>query len=260
MGEERTGQPDADRSATERPTVHVRRRLTVSEAAEELGISAEAVRSRIKRGTLRSTKENGTVYVLLTSARTRPGDDQITADRDQASDQAPPEHDRAGDQAALVESLLEQVAYMREQLAEEREARRRADTIMAQLSQANAEQARTIRSLEAPRDEPQAPESAAEGTERVRLHRRTPEALRRPQSGGPGGVGGSEGNKRGGRDESKEVPEAGHRLGSVRRSAAPRRLRWWWWWRWRGYRGRRRLLAYSLSSLLGNSPNAGGLR
>ena len=47
-----------------------------------------------------------------------------------------PEHDRAGDQADLVESLLDQLAYMREQLAEEREARRRADTIMAQLSQA----------------------------------------------------------------------------------------------------------------------------
>ncbi len=33
------------------------RRLTVSEAAGRLGISAEAVRSRLKRGTLRSVKD-----------------------------------------------------------------------------------------------------------------------------------------------------------------------------------------------------------
>ena len=57
---------------------------------------------------------------------------------------------------------------MREQLAEEREARRRADTIMAQLSQANAEQACTIRALEGPRDEPQAHEASSEEPERVR--------------------------------------------------------------------------------------------
>lgn len=162
MGEEHTGHQNADRSATERPTVHYRRRLTVSEAAEEMGISAEAVRSRVKRGTLRSTKEGATVYVLLPTAQTRPDYDQTKTEHDRTGDQAKTERDRAGDQTMFIESLREQVAYMREQLAEEREARRRADTIMAQLSQANAEQARTIRALEAPRDEPQAPESAGE--------------------------------------------------------------------------------------------------
>ena len=40
MGEDRTGQP--------KPT---NQRVTVSEAAEALGITAEAVRMRIKRGT-----------------------------------------------------------------------------------------------------------------------------------------------------------------------------------------------------------------
>jgi hypothetical protein len=68
----------------------------------------------------------------------------------------------------LVESLLDQVAYMREQLAEEREARRRADTIIAQLAQANAEQARTIRELE-PSPTPEtrdAPETAQRRSDR----------------------------------------------------------------------------------------------
>jgi predicted ArsR family transcriptional regulator len=131
MGEDRTppeqGQDPPERE-TEQPTVHVRRRLTVSQAAEELGISAEAVRSRVKRGTLNSTKDVGTVYVLLHDRQdddqTRPGDDQPQTEHDQTSA-------RTENQADLVESLLDQVAYMREQLAEEREARRRADTIIA---------------------------------------------------------------------------------------------------------------------------------
>ncbi len=168
MADDQT-RPSDDRSAPEPPNVHIRRRLTVSEAADKLGISAEAVRSRVKRGTLRSTKEGGTVYVLLpapvTDDQTRPGEDQTKEETDQTNDQTPPEHDRAGDQVELVESLLDQLAYMREQLAEEREARRRADTIMAQLSQANAEQARTIRALDAPqdaRDEPYGPETVSE--------------------------------------------------------------------------------------------------
>ena len=122
------------------------RRLTVSDAAQELGISADAVRSRIKRGTVGSVKEGSTVYVLLPehpdAARTRPNDDQTTS-------RTTPEHDRA-DAQELVDSLLDQVAYMREQLAEEREARRRADTIIAQLSQANATLARRVPELESP--------------------------------------------------------------------------------------------------------------
>jgi hypothetical protein len=37
----------------------------VAEAADALGISAEAVRMRVRRGTLRSEHVEGTVYVLL---------------------------------------------------------------------------------------------------------------------------------------------------------------------------------------------------
>jgi hypothetical protein len=139
------------------------RRLTVSGAVQELGISAEAVRSRIKRGTLESVKEGSTVYVLLPY---RPGDDQTTTERDRAYDQAPPEHERVGAQGDLVESLIDQVAYMREQLAEEREARRRADTIIAQLSQANAALASRVPEIEAPQEPPEvreSPETVSEG-------------------------------------------------------------------------------------------------
>jgi len=186
MGADSTEHPSTDRAddraATKRPTVHVRRRLTVSEAAEELEISAEAVRSRVRRDTLRSVKEGGTFYVLLPTAQSRPVEDQMTYDRSRPNKRPNDARTRAGAPAELVESLLEQVAYMREQLAEEREARRRADTIMAQLSQANAEQARTIRALEAPhepRNEPRAPETPADSPEGTP----TPVDLRDAQEG-----------------------------------------------------------------------------
>ncbi len=62
-------------------------------------------------------------------------------------------HPRTGNrseaQEELVESLIDQLAYMREQLAEEREARRRADTIIAQLTHANATLAQRVPELEA---------------------------------------------------------------------------------------------------------------
>jgi excisionase family DNA binding protein len=69
----------------------------------------------------------------------------------------------------LVEDLREQVRYLRSILSKEREARRRADTITAQLTQANAALTQRIPEIEAPRQQeaPQEPpgysQSAAEG-------------------------------------------------------------------------------------------------
>jgi hypothetical protein len=56
------------------------RRTTVAEAAEVLGISAEAVRGRIRRGTLPVEREGGTVYVLLSDQ----GGDRTIADQSPA--------------------------------------------------------------------------------------------------------------------------------------------------------------------------------
>ena len=69
MGRDRA-RSGGDRAATER------RRATVPEAAELLGISVEAVRSRIKRGTLESANDSGRTYVLLDAAQIRPVSDQ----------------------------------------------------------------------------------------------------------------------------------------------------------------------------------------
>ena len=61
--------------------------------------------------------------------------------------------------------MREQAEYLREQLAEEREARRRADTIIAQLTQANAALVARVPELEAPQEQPGAPETVEEEPE-----------------------------------------------------------------------------------------------
>jgi hypothetical protein len=99
-------------------------RLTVAQAAVSLGITEGAVRSRVKRGTLPTTKEGGTVFVLLSDG---------TSQANQSTNTGVP-----GDQSELVASLQDQVRYLREQLDAEREARteerRRHDTVVAQLT------------------------------------------------------------------------------------------------------------------------------
>jgi hypothetical protein len=85
-----------------------RRRYTVTEAAEILGITVEAVRGRIKRGTIEHERTNEGVFVW------------IDADRPPTSSR--PDEDRPDDRERLVEALREQVADLRTQLAAERDA------------------------------------------------------------------------------------------------------------------------------------------
>jgi hypothetical protein len=106
--------------------------VDVGKASRELGISSDAVRKRIARGSLRSERQNGSVLVWLDEGWTEAG-------REAQVDGGP-----------LVEDLREQVQYLRSILDEEREARRRADMIIAQLTQANAALAAKVPELEAP--------------------------------------------------------------------------------------------------------------
>jgi len=94
-------------------------RRTVAEAAEQLGISKEAVRKRISRKTLRSDRdEDGTVYVYVPPSGTPSGTPSDTG---------------AGDRDLLYQEQRERIAYLERQVEEEREARRRADTLLARL-------------------------------------------------------------------------------------------------------------------------------
>ena len=135
------------------------RRTTVAEAARLLGISAEAVRGRIRRGTLPVEREEGTVYVLLEGV----AEDRTDADRPRTTGDQPGDRPQS-DSAALISQMRGEVAYLREQLAEEREARRRADTLLAQLMQRIPE---LEPPAEGPPDERGSPETAEPGSEGV---------------------------------------------------------------------------------------------
>jgi len=164
--------PDASRPIDDLTADQIRKRLRVpvKEAARLLGISPEAVRSRLYRGTLdKETGTDGTVYVRLHA-------DQLQHDDEQTTDKSEPNTELVGELRTHVEDL-------REQLAEEREARRRADTIIAQLARASEEQARTIRELEAPQDPSEAAETADEQQGRGEPYTDAPgapEAVQRP--------------------------------------------------------------------------------
>ena len=134
--------------------------LDVKQAASVLGASSDAIRKRIARGTLPSRKlPDGSVQVRLDGSEDDQPGGGTGAGR--ASDERPAEDRRA----ELVESLQEQVRYLREVLNEERDARRRADTIIAQLTQANAFLARRVPELEAPQEPREAPQAPAEEPE-----------------------------------------------------------------------------------------------
>ena len=48
------------------------RKLTVADAADELGITKEAVYNRIRRGSLKSVQENNERYILLEDEHAKP--------------------------------------------------------------------------------------------------------------------------------------------------------------------------------------------
>jgi hypothetical protein len=105
------------------------RRLTVAQAADQLGISVDAMRARVKRGTVATEREDGRVYILLDTAQ------------DTAQD-AP----RVDESNALISQMKEEIAYLRDE-------NRRKDHIIAGLVE-------RIPALEAPQDTTEAPQDA----------------------------------------------------------------------------------------------------
>jgi len=116
-------------------------RVTVAEAAQLLSLSAEAVRSRVQRGTLPSVKEDGTVYVLLDVAQTRP-------DAAQTDERAGTQTHLSGDQTEFIASLQGQIDWLRREVE-------RKDTLLMSLMQ-------RIPELESPPEPREAPVTASE--------------------------------------------------------------------------------------------------
>jgi hypothetical protein len=134
-------------------------RYTVPEAAQTLGISPEAVRNRLSRGTLKSVKEAGTVYVLLETDRTR-----HTGDRpnDRSTD-TPPE---------LVDQMQARIDSLERQLEQANERDRENRRIIAALTS-------RIPAIEAP-EAPQKPEPGEQGEGRGDAPQQPEEATSQP--------------------------------------------------------------------------------
>jgi len=152
-------QPSANNSTNQPTDYPTSRRVTVPEAATLLGISQDAVRSRLKRGTLRREKmPDGTVLVSLGDATNdRPmTDSSANRQPDQPTDQRPTDE--------LVEVLRDQVDHLRDQLQQEREANRENRRIIAGLVQRVPE---LEPAGEAPPDAQNGPGAVSEDEERV---------------------------------------------------------------------------------------------
>jgi hypothetical protein len=130
-------------------------RFTVAQAADVLGLSAEAVRMRIKRGTLAYVKEENTVYVLLEpssseTVQTQPNDERTQPNNDQTTDQT----------TQVVEALQAEVQFLRQELRLTRELReeeaRRKDAIIMTMAQ-------RIPELEPPSEPREAPSEVRDG-------------------------------------------------------------------------------------------------
>jgi uncharacterized coiled-coil protein SlyX len=111
-------------------------RLTVAEAASALGISQDAVRKRIARGTIQHDRdESGRVYVYLPASETVHKTDQ-DATQDAASKTV---------QDRYIQSLEDQIAFLRRELE-------RKDAILLNLTE-------RIPELEAPSEASASPET-----------------------------------------------------------------------------------------------------
>jgi hypothetical protein len=139
------------------------RRLTVQEAAEVLGTSVDAVRMRVRRGSLDSEKKpDARVYVWVE------GDSSETRSRPN------------GEAEALLEAKDETIALLRDQLAPRAEEIQRRDVIISQLTQVTSNLTDRLRELEAPAQPPEAPQRGEEDARPFRRHRRSERLRARP--------------------------------------------------------------------------------
>jgi hypothetical protein len=108
VGEERSGHPSTER-------------VSVPQAADHLGTTVDAIRKRVKRGTIPYERdERGRVWILLDTGRPRqdaPG---------QRQDTGQPQ----SDSTALISAKDETIAALREQLEAERHAHAEARRLL----------------------------------------------------------------------------------------------------------------------------------
>jgi excisionase family DNA binding protein len=114
--------------------------VSVYEAAEILGITVDAIRKRIQRGTIPHERgADGRVWVMLDTLAEVPDNDQDT-------------YSPQPDTTALISRLEDEVRFLREELA-------RKDAILLRMAE-------SIPQLEAPSEPRESPVTDAEGKDR----------------------------------------------------------------------------------------------
>jgi hypothetical protein len=148
-----------------RETRRLDRRHTVKEAAEVLGTTVDAVRGRIRRGTLDSVKLDGVVYVLLDPTNREEHSDQSETKSGEGRQQAAGHSGLAANQSVLVGDLRDQIDWLRREVE-------RKDTIIMSLTQ-------RVPELEAPAQLREAPETASPRSDRGTAREDTEEPVER---------------------------------------------------------------------------------
>ncbi len=134
-----------------------RERVTVQEAARRLGISESAVRKRVQRQQIEyEREEDGRLFVYLDRGET--GRDEV---RDAVQDR-------------YITSLEEQIAYLREQFAAERETNRENRRLLAAALE------RIPPQLEAPPEERESAEGPSEASGSGGVPREAESGVSRP--------------------------------------------------------------------------------
>ena len=121
------------------------RTLEIGEAARILGISTEAVRKRIKRGSLKAQKNgDGQWLVILDESRVAAGHPHNGGDGVQDAAGVATALNLVRSSAAIEETLRDEVDVLRDEVSFLREEISRLDTIIMSLTQ-------NVKLLEAPR-------------------------------------------------------------------------------------------------------------
>jgi hypothetical protein len=136
-------------------------RFSVYEAAEVMGVTVDAIRKRISRGTIHHEKgEDGRVWVILDT-------DQDTASKVQDTDQPQSASD------VLISEMRERIASLEHQLSEERKANSEHRRLLAAALE------RIPPQLEPPQS-PETAEDTSEGEEPRPGTEEPPETVQRP--------------------------------------------------------------------------------
>jgi hypothetical protein len=120
------GDTSSDTSTTGRATGHnPSQRHSIPDAAKVLALTEEAVRQRVKRGTLDSIKVDGKLFVLL----------DADTSQDLSNSKKRPVIDTSNDTSRLVDALEDEIAHLRRQLDQANERDRENRRIIAGLVQ-----------------------------------------------------------------------------------------------------------------------------